>query len=66
MKGDLDAAIERIKKSRLSHQLWVEYFEEHPELESEYEITVGSKERNLRVIEEYDNVLLVLESTRLG
>ena len=60
--ANVEAAIARIKKSQLSHQLWIDYFNEHPHLEAEYEVTVGSKDRNRRVIEEYDNVLAVLAS----
>lgn len=59
-RAEVEQAIARIEKSRLSHVQWANFFERWPEEEAKYEDTVGSRERNLRVTAEYDQVLDVL------
>lgn len=63
-QAEVEQAIARIEKSRLSHVQWVEYFEHWPDEEAKYGDTVGSRERNLRVTAEYDQVLDVLRRVR--
>lgn len=56
-------AIATIMESRRTHVEWAEWFEKHPnDAESKY---LGNEAFHKNIIDEYDNVLKVLESVTL-
>ncbi|GAA1436383.1 hypothetical protein GCM10009616_36010 [Microlunatus lacustris] len=57
----------RVEKSRITHQLWIEYYRRHPDEVSKFEATVGDIAHHQEVITEYDQVLAVLaQASRLA
>ncbi len=53
-------AFKTIEASKNTHILWLKYFEKYPQKEKDFSETIHSAEEQRKIIEDYDNVLDVL------
>lgn len=57
----IDEAIKHMDEARESHQLWIEYYADNPELEKTDLIqTTGNTEHNQRWVDRYDKTIKIL------
>lgn len=61
LRDQVAAAITRVEASRLSHQLWIDYLDAHPNYPVPEFIQTGDEHQ--QIVDEYTNVLAVLAAS---
>ena len=60
MKEKVIRAFKTVEDAKNTHILWLKYFKKYPQQEKNFSETIHSAEEQRKIIEDYDNVLDVL------